>query len=296
MPEIIPNFLVAGASKAGTEWLRLALREHPDIHVPSGGHTLDFFSRRFDNGTDWYRAQFEERGDASVVGEKSSSYIISEEAPQRIAAYNPDMKLVFVLRQPIDRAYSHYCMWLRGGLVTNNVDSELNEQSPLVVEGRYHDHMQRFLQHFDRRQIRIMLYDDLRADPKTFLASIYSFLNVDSEFCPAVLEQRYHATKNRPRVQWLYSGAVKLMRSIRRSSRLGDQFVEAMRRKGYVDAFHRVNKGDDFPKLPEETRMRLAAYYHDDVEALGQLLERDLSHWLAGSIDPEIAAAEIDPG
>lgn len=292
MLETVPNFIVAGASKAGTEWLRLALREHPDIYMPPGGHTLDFFSRNYDQGLDWYRRQFEGRGDETAVGEKSSSYIIADDAPPRIAGYNPDVKLIFVLRNPVDRAYSHYCMWLRGGLVSDDVDRELDGHSQLVREGQYHSHLTRFLEHFDREQMHVSLYDDLRADAGTFLSGVFSFLGVDDAFRPSVLEQRYHATKSRPRVQWLYAGAVKTMRAIRRSSRLGDRIVESLRRRGYVDVFHTLNEGKPFPKLSDAARARLADFYRDDVEAMSGLLGRDLSHWLSEQPAPTLSTPE----
>jgi hypothetical protein len=110
---------------------------------------------------------------------------------------------------------------------------------------------------------------------------VYGFLGVDESFEPSVLEQRYHATKARPRVQWLYGGAVKMLRAIRRSSRLGDRLVESMRRRGYVDVFHKLNEGEGFPKLSASARARLADYYRSDVELLARMLDRDLSHWLS---------------
>lgn len=279
MSETIPNFIVAGASKAGTEWLRLALREHPDIWMPGGLETLDFFSRKYDRGADWYREIFADRGEEKAVGEKSSSYILIPESAERIAQYNPQMKIVFVLRQPIDRAYSHYCMWLRGGLVSDDVDRELTAASPLVDEGFYHRHMQRFRDHFPDDQLKIMLYDDLRANVPQFLTDIYDFLGVDSTFRPDVMEEKYHATKSRPRAQLLYNAAVKTMKIVGRN-RAGQWMMETLRRKGVVNIFHKLNEGEAFPQLSAEARKRLAEMYQDDVNALAQLLGRDLSHWL----------------
>lgn len=281
MSETIPNFVVAGASKAGTEWLRVALREHPDIWMPPGLDTLDFFSRRYDRGAAWYRSAFAGHKDERAVGEKSSSYIIIEEAAERLAQWNPDLKIVLVLRQPIDRAYSHYCMWLRGGLVTGDVDAELSVDSPLVSEGFYYRHIERFRKYFPQHQMKIMLYDDLRADAGMFLANIYSFLGVDDTFRPSVMEERYHATKGRPRAQWLYNSAVKVMKSVSRSSSAGHRFVEFLRRKGYVNIVHKLNEGEGFPQLSTAARRRLAELYRDDVDALSQMIDRDLSHWLA---------------
>lgn len=80
-----------------------------------GAQRNRFFSWHYDNGPDWYRSFFSARESEKEAGEISPSYIMIEEAPKRIHDWNPEAKLIFVFRDPVERAYSHYCMLLRGG-------------------------------------------------------------------------------------------------------------------------------------------------------------------------------------
>jgi len=274
----IPDFVVAGASKAGTEWLKLCLKEHPEIFVPVG-LTPDYFSHRYSNSDQWYRSLFESSKPDQVTGEKSTSYIICPPAARRLYEFNPDVDVFFVLRDPTERAYSHYKMYLRKGKVDDNVDSLLSDDSPLVREGLYYQQMSRFLDYFDRNQVHILLFDDLKTDSVTFLRDMYSRLGVDPSFTPEMADQRYHVTKSRPRFQGLYNVVVAFIRELRKRTHWANRWLEYLRKEGYVNIFHRLNRGEPFPELSDKRRKELADFYREDIEKLEQMIGRDLSHW-----------------
>lgn len=276
-----PDFLVAGASKTGTEWLSLCLREHPDVYVPQGP-SPNYFSRHYPEGLEDYLELFTEARDERAVGEKSS-YMLYPDVPERVRAFDPDMRLVFVLRNPIDRAYSHYRMFLRAGDVSEDVDAELGDESGLVKEGFYFSHIRRYFDCFPPEQIGIFLYDDLVENPGAFVGWIYDWLGVDASFRPEMVGERYHVTKARPRYQKVYNHAVSLARWGRRKSGMFERALEWSRKAGIVDVFHRLNEGKAFPVLSERRRQDLIALYRDDTQALAEHLGRDLSHWYEGS-------------
>jgi hypothetical protein len=103
----LPDFLIIGAQKAGTTSLHVSLRKHPDVWLPRMKE-VHFFDWAYTNGIDWYLEHFEDAGDETVVGETSPFYLFHPAVPERVAAVLPDAKLIAVLRDPVDRAVSHY--------------------------------------------------------------------------------------------------------------------------------------------------------------------------------------------
>lgn len=118
-PETKIDFLIIGAAKCATTWLQMSLAENPSVFMPEP--ELHYFSREYHRGSDWYRAQFAEAGAATIIGEKSNSYLTEEPSAERIAHDLPHVKLIVQLRDPVQRAYSSYCMHLRRGAVTKDI-------------------------------------------------------------------------------------------------------------------------------------------------------------------------------
>jgi hypothetical protein len=273
-----PSFFIVGVSKAGTEWLKLCLKKHPEIFIPDGPNP-NYFSHKFSRGEEWYMSLFEQAKNEKELGEKSTSYIIYPQSAKRIYNYNPNAKIIFVLRDPVERAFSHYKMKLRRGDVGENVDSVLSKKSPLVQEGLYTKHTSRYLDYFDDSKVHILLFDDLEDNPIQFIMKIYSILGVNSDFIPKMAHQRYHVTKSRPRFQRLYNTLVAVIRKLRRQSYWANRGIEFLRKKGYVNMFHRLNRGKPFPELSDKKREELGEFYREDINKLERMIDRDLSHW-----------------
>jgi hypothetical protein len=289
----LPNFLVVGAAKAGTTWLHACCDEHPEVFVPALKE-INYFSRQYHQGLDWYASFFRAAGAAKAVGEISPSYLVTPEVPSRIQAWNPAVRLLFVLRDPIERAYSHYCMLLRAGAVGERPEEVLTGDHRLVIEGLYSNHLQRFLECFSWSQICVLIYEDLRRDSIGFLRQAFGFLGVDPEFRPSVLGRPFHARQARPRYPRTYNALVLAAKWIGNRSGLGKRWIERFRRRGYAEPFHRLNRGPGFPPLSPELRARLAEFYAEDVGRLSVWLERDLSFWLQEdpATTPGVSAAE----
>ena len=200
-----PNFLVIGAAKSGTTWLHLCLSEHPDIFLPNAKE-LHYFSydSRYEKGPAWYENFFPKDSTQLAIGEVSPSYLSSEAAPERIYQYNPEMKLVCILRNPIERAYSHYCMDLVTGTANPDMSIGLGAQSPYVSWGLYHEQLERYLNFFPRDQLKVVLFDDLKGNPNTFLKEIYDFIEVESSFSASLTNQPKNTKKSLPRFPKTY--------------------------------------------------------------------------------------------
>jgi hypothetical protein len=156
-----------------------------------------YFDRNLDRGIEWYAAQFPDRP-AKAIGESTPQYLFHPEVPPRILDVLPDVRLLAILRDPVDRAYSHY--WhnrTRGQEALGFEDALEAEEGRLAgaspteqarwsyaARGMYAEQLRHLFAVFDRARVHVLLFDDLVADPDATLSSVYRFLEVDQSFRP----------------------------------------------------------------------------------------------------------------
>jgi hypothetical protein len=274
MAKPLPDFVIIGATKAATTWLLQNLQAHPQIFMPGGEQELHYFSRHFDRGEAWYRSHFAAAADGQVIGEKSASYLPHPEAPVRLRALLPEARLVAQLRNPIERAYSDYCMHYRRGQVGRDLARYLDpEGTPiprLLEDGLYFRHLTAFRAVFPSNRIKVILYDDIRREPAPVFREVCTHIGVEPRADTALLNRRIknkHTAVVPPfarRVLAPLKGAVRPFR------------------KSRVFRFARslIARQLDYPELTLPVRQQLCDYYRTDVAALEGLLGRDLGHWL----------------
>jgi hypothetical protein len=311
-----PNFFLAGAPKAGTTSLYRYLDQHPQIYMspikePSyfaeemrfGNFTEEWkkmaaarnealreyldgpVKEKFSGGPveEWtdYGKLFQQVKGESAIGEASVCYLWSKTAARNIASVFPDAKILVVLRNPIERAFSQYRHMLSfaGSHVTfgEHIDASLRSKStrigelnPFLEFGFYYQQLRRYFDLFPRERIGISFHADYLQSPQAMLHDTFGFLGVDPSFAPDFSERHMRAaiprwyTINRMLKR---SGAWRLMR---------DFSPLRLRRKLRSVVFeprHSIR--------PEASDCaRLAEYYRDDVMNLSSLLSRDLSGWL----------------
>ncbi len=225
---ILPNFILIGAGKAGTSSLAHYLRQHPDIFV-STPKELNYFAFTDANlaqynladqqwiqnsitTLDAYQQKFSQVKHETAIGEASGIYMFHPQAAARIQAMLPEVKLMAILRNPIDRAYSGYQMHLRRGTETRTFMTAVQEDLTVnprpymkgcyLQKGWYFQQLEVYFKLFKREQIQIFLYEELCQQPQQLLQRMYSFLNVDPDF-KVNLEQKFNAAPN-------YTGALTL--------------------------------------------------------------------------------------
>jgi hypothetical protein len=194
----LPDFLIGGAPRAGTTWLYRLLDRHPDVYMarPATPEPKFFLvDALYQKGVDFYsRTWFADVGGARLAGEKSTDYLESAVAAARIARDLPSVKLVFVLRNPVDRAYSNY-LWSRmNGLEVETFETALalEEQRDRDLperlrftrpfsyfsRGLYADLLQPYLDRFPSDQRLILKFEDLVAAPERLATRLHGFLGV----------------------------------------------------------------------------------------------------------------------
>ena len=213
----LPGFLILGAQKAGTTALYAYLRWHPGITGPAWKE-VSYFDRHYRRGTRWYRGQFPLRAGDRLVGEASPGYLFHPLAPERVRATVPDAKLIALLRDPVDRALSHYHHEVALGREALSfeeaVDAEpertRGEQERLVREpgffshawwdytylarGRYVEQLERWFAVFPREQLLVVPSEELAGRPDETYAKILDFLAAPEhrlDSYPRVYEQQY---------------------------------------------------------------------------------------------------------
>ena len=268
----LPEFVIIGAPKSATTWLVTHLRAQADVFMPSP--EIHFFNRNYARGLDWYAAHFAAAHPSQIVGEKSASYLADPEVPRRLRLTLTTAKLIVQLRNPVERAYSDYCMLLRRGEVRDDVERYLDTSNATMPrflhDGLYARHLRAFLDLFPREQIKIILYDDVSRDPAAVFAQVASFVGVrDARFVNAP-ERR---VKDRT--------APMLPLAVRRVARPFKPLVAPWRSHRWFQKVHaRLARPVRYPPLSNELRYRLLDYYTDDVATLEKLLERNLDRWL----------------
>lgn len=269
------TFAVIGPGKSGTTWVYEVLAAHPEVCMASAKETT-YFDQNFDRGVEWYHRLFPDgaaRG-ATVTGEVSNTYIGSPEAPARMAAYNPALQLVASLRNPVDRAFSHYLFLLRNDRFRGSFEELMECRQPDVFEqGRYGSHLSRYLAHFPREQLLVLAFDDLVRDAAGYARTLSEFLRVDPTHIPPVAGQRV-LSASRPRNRLAARTVKRAAVTVRRAG--VPQLVTRVKRSGAVTRMlYRPYGDDDRARLAEPTRRRLEEWYADDVALLGELTGRD---------------------
>jgi hypothetical protein len=296
----LPNFLVIGAAKSGTTSLYHYLRQHPEIFMSPvkeprffalEGHPLDFRGpgdERFRLGTtttlEAYRELFEGVSDERAIGEASVLYLHHPAAPEAIARHIPGVKLIAVLRNPVDRAYSGFLIKLRDGYEPlTDFEQALRVEPQRIAEGWYytwhyrdqgfyHRNLLRYFERFDPSQVRVYLHEDFERDPHGMLTDIFRFLGVDDGFRPD-LRTRHNAS-GRPR-------SPRLQRLLTRAHPVKEAAKSVIPEEWGHRVIARLQTGNlERPPLPSETRAHLVEGYRDDIRQLEGLIGRDLSHWL----------------
>lgn len=270
---VVPNFLYIGTSKAGSTSIFSMLDYHPSVFVvPKKG--LHFFNAHYERGLDWYLAHFEPGRDYEVVGEISHSTLFSTEAPARIAALNPRMKLMACLREPVDRAFSEYLDLVKNGRFEGTFEEALERAPQIVEHGRYGTYLPAYLEHFPRDQVLVTVFDDLKADPRRFAEAMFEFLGVEKvELPPSALRARMPAGVPRSK-----GAAMLAKKASRLALRLG-----LVRLRGKVklsttvrNALYRPYGDEDRPSMPAEAAGRLRAQYAPELAAVDALLGTNL--------------------
>ncbi len=204
----LPNFIIIGAQKCGTSSLFNFLARHPDVGV-SAKKEVRFFAMQhvWDRGVDWYASQFP---DKPVRGEASPQYTWwpwIKNTPQRIADVVPDVKLIYMVRDPVERVVSQYIDWCDQFLEWQELSVALDgiaRPHRYLEAGAYASQLEHYLEVFPRERILVLAVEDLARDPTAVMTRVHSFLQLADHRDPEAWQRKHNqrVEKRRP-PRWL---------------------------------------------------------------------------------------------
>lgn len=234
-----------------------------------------------------YHALFSTVENQTAIGEASPLYLYSDVAPHRIKSDVPNVKMICVLRNPIERAFSHYLHFLRDGRESLSFEQALAQEHQrrsmnwewawnYVDVGFYAAQLTRYYHLFSPNQIKVYLYEELQSRPGEIIADMFEFIGVDPAFVPdmSVRPNRSGVPNSRFLRFFLFQSSV--LKSM----------VKPLVPKKSRSAIRKAILSRDFgkPEMGEEVRQMLVRTFKDDIQQLEHLLGRDLNHWLVNGV------------
>jgi hypothetical protein len=267
----LPKFLVIGAEKAATTWISHQLRHHPRLWLPNA--EPHFFSREFHRGLDWYEGLFADAPPDRIVGEKSADYFAHEHSAARIADILPDAPMIVQLRNPVDRAYSDYCMYFRRGLVDADLSRHLDPRrvprSRFLEGSLYARHLTRLRDRHPDAKLKVLLYEDIKDHPERVIGEVCRHIGIEVHIAPDAVSGRQNDSRS-----------PMLPLALRRALAPARPWLDPLRSNRWLARMRSlIARPVQYPELTTELRSILQDYYAKDVEALKLLLGRDVSHW-----------------
>jgi hypothetical protein len=282
------DFLIIGAQKSATTSIFKYLKEHPQIYLPDKKE-IGFFAKDalFNQGLDWYKKELFESNSVNehnkIVGEASHQYMFSIDAAARIYEKFPKIKIIVLLRNPIDRAFSAYKMLFNNKKINLDFDSEIlrcikeNKSKKLFTDfqnvnileaGKYSIILEEYFNLFPPENIFFEFSENINKNPKLVMKRLFNFLSVDSLFSSKIFEEKFHQGG-----KIKYNFLDKLINSISNNNSI---LITALKKTfpgtGYWLKQWNLTKNED-KVLSEKQKNILKDYYERDVIALEKILQ-----------------------
>ena len=274
MSLLYPNFLIVGVMKAATTTLSDSLGTHPNIHIPPD--EIHFFDKEdaYQKGINYYQSFFKPEPGEYRVGEKTPTYSYYQPSARRIAEFNPEMKLIWIFRNPILRAYSHYWYFIQNGQERYSFEKAIDLE-PLrkhknightyLDRGIYICQIERFLQYFPRENMLFLLYEDFRENPSQAIKECLKFLEL-----PANLNLNGHQNSR---------NITHLPRSVTLQWLAYTCFYQRFKPGYKIVKRLNIRRDRGYPPLSVETKLRLSRFYQPYNIRFAKITGLDISSW-----------------
>lgn len=298
----MPNFILFGAAKAGTTSVYKYLEQHPDIFMSSfkepgffafegekpilnGPGAQKWVDRWVVTDLKSYQQLFSEYNGQKAIGEASPYYIYYyQKTPQRIYHHVPNIKLIAMLRNPVERAFSNYVWAVRDRAESlTNFEDALGTEAARIADnwgpkwrykdqGFYYQQLKAYYEIFNPEQIKICLYEDFVTNPIAIMQEIFAFLDIDSDFIPDMSERHNSSKIPRNKAWHQFLDKPNVIKSTVKHL-LPLNFRQNLKQNAKEKNLFK-------PTLDSKIREHLRSEYREDILQLQDLIDRDLSLWL----------------
>lgn len=285
-----PNFFIVGAAKCGTTSLANNLRQHPQIFMSPRKEPFYFVKDAGYKDFNEYMALFKSAGDAKAIGEASTGYLFDEDAPSAIKKQFPDAKIIIMLRNPVDMAFSYWNYMHIIGNESKSFEEAVSElernyrktedfrrtslgwwASYLYLErALYYSQVKKYFDVFGKEKVRVYILEEFMNNQKGSYRSIFEFLGVDEDFTPDFKKSNEGGELRSEFIKKLLlvkHPFLKRLMPVDYRAKIKDFFLNINIKKG--------NK----PELNPETRKKLEAFFREDMDKLEDLLDRTIPAW-----------------
>jgi len=292
------DFIGIGAPRSASTWIFECLTEHPEICGSRPKETKFFFYKN--KKLKEYKKYFSHCHSKSIKGEYTPTYIYRKKAAEHIKKYFPHVKLIFCLRNPIDRLVSQYyfARSRRYEVDFDNLEERIKQdlrkypdkEARYIEQSLYYKYISKYFELFPKEQILITIFEDIEKDPINFIKNIYKFLDVDPSFVPSIINKKINfMAENRrkfPIIAEIDSRLEKVLRNI--GGKYLIKFLKLIGIKYIINKIRRYNLRDLKDKrlkeiqkelLGPETKKELLSLYQEDIQKLEKLISRSLRHW-----------------
>jgi hypothetical protein len=280
---VFPNFIIVGTAKGGTKSLLNYLSQHPDIYTAAG--ETHFFDRDYNKGLDHYSKFFDGWNGEKAIGEKTPKYMFSSETPKRIYDLNPEMKLIFLLRDPVSRAYSNYIHSYRAGIELYSFETRIKDEIypkeshnrfnlndvEYIERGKYDEQIKRYMKYFNKKNMLFIISEDFWKNEVETVKKVCKFLNVEDKSDLIDFTRRGNIgffPRNR-----LISLTVGVFKKYNKISYLKP--VE----KALVKFNKKFNNGGVYPPMDDEIKGILKDFFKPHNQELSKLINVDVRDW-----------------
>lgn len=275
----LPSFVGIGVPRGGTTWLHTVLDSHADVYMPTRRKEIRFFDRHFHRGLAWYEEFFcpdAERERYRAIGEISPQYLYCDTCPERISTALPGVRLIAMLRHPVERAYSQYGFVVQRRNYKGSFEEFVHSRTSAVEMGFYHRYLSAYLRCFETERMLLLTANTAFSDYEGTCRRLADFLEIAPDGFPPRGAGRKVNASSVPRAGSLARVAVTAGRRLRRSGL--EPLVDLGRRSGLQRALF---KGGALPPLDPRVKRELTLLYEPEFEALEQRFDLDLSGWRA---------------
>lgn len=275
----LPNFIICGTQKGGTTSLYTYLKQNPFIGM-SNKKEIHYFDLHYQKGIEWYKKHFKKFKDKKykLVGEATPTYMYFENIPERIYRLIPETKLIFILRNPVNRAYSHYWHTVKIGYEYLYFEEAIEKEEERLREyqefirslysykdrGKYISQLERFWKYFPKEQMLILITEELKEKPEQVMTKLFDFLEINVNTMSKNWYLSLYKGKQ-PRI-WQLQSFIGMLPN--------NSICNLSRR-----IFKYLNFKNGYPAMDPETKQKLISYFRPYNKELEKKLGRKITYW-----------------